>query len=82
MSARRHLVPALLIACLLSAWATQPPLSSHKIDAPLDTETLFRIASISKAFTTASLAMFADEGKPDWSDRDLSDLDLQRVRDE
>ena len=36
---------------------------------PVDTETLFRIASTSKAFTTASLAMLVDEGKLDWNDK-------------
>ena len=39
------------------------------LDAPVDTETLFRIASTSKAFTTASLAMLVDEGKLDWNDK-------------
>ncbi len=39
------------------------------LDAPVDTETLFRIASTSKAFTTASLAMLVDEGKLNWNDK-------------
>ncbi|HNP63190.1 MAG TPA: serine hydrolase domain-containing protein, partial [Woeseiaceae bacterium] len=39
------------------------------LDDPVDTETLFRIASTSKAFTAASLAMLVDAGKLDWSDR-------------
>lgn len=108
MSGCRRLVFALLIAVLLGACATQPQLSSNRIDAlvlaamqefsvpgiavgvvkdnvivhaagygvrelgldaPVDTETLFRIASTSKAFTTASLAMLVDEGKLDWNDR-------------
>lgn len=37
-------------------------------DAPVDEHTLFAIGSSSKAFTTASLAMLADEGKLAWSD--------------
>lgn len=36
--------------------------------APVDADTLFAIASNTKAFTTASLAMMADEGKLDWDD--------------
>jgi CubicO group peptidase (beta-lactamase class C family) len=107
MSSRRRLLPALLISALLGACASQPQLSSNKIDAlvaaamqefsvpgvavgvvkdgvvvhaagyggselgldaPVDTETLFRIASTSKAFTTASLAMLVDEGKLGWDD--------------
>lgn len=108
MNACRRLVPAILITALLGACATQPRLSSSKIDAlvlaamqefsvpgiavgvvkdgvvvhaagygvselgldaPVDTKTLFRIASTSKAFTTASLAMLVDEGKLDWHDK-------------
>jgi CubicO group peptidase (beta-lactamase class C family) len=104
----RRFVPALLITALLGACATQPKLSSNKIDAlvlsamqefsvpgiavgvvkdgvvvhaagygvrelgldaPVDTQTLFRIASTSKAFTTASLAMLVDEGKLNWDDK-------------
>ena len=37
--------------------------------APVDTETLFRIASTSKAFTAASLAILVDEGKLSWDDK-------------
>src|SRR5262249_9785191 len=35
-------------------------------DLPVTTQTLFPIASCTKAFTTASLAMLADQGKLDW----------------
>ncbi|MGB5165968.1 MAG: serine hydrolase [Woeseiaceae bacterium] len=38
-------------------------------DAPVDLETLFRIASTSKAFTAASLAILVDEGKLSWDDK-------------
>jgi CubicO group peptidase (beta-lactamase class C family) len=37
--------------------------------APIDVHTLFQIASNTKAFTTAALAMLADEGKLSWDDR-------------
>jgi CubicO group peptidase (beta-lactamase class C family) len=36
--------------------------------APVDATTLFQIASNTKAFTTASLAMLVDEGKLHWDD--------------
>lgn len=36
--------------------------------APVDADTLFGIASNSKAFTTAALAMLVDEGKLKWDD--------------
>ncbi|HEY1338765.1 MAG TPA: serine hydrolase [Bryobacteraceae bacterium] len=37
--------------------------------APVTAHSLFRIASNTKAFTTASLAMLVDEGKIHWDDR-------------
>ena len=39
------------------------------LSEPVDTQTLFRVASTSKAFTSASLAMLVDEGKLGWNDR-------------
>src|SRR5450631_2892624 len=36
---------------------------------PVDDQTLFGIASNSKAFTTAALGMLVDEGKLDWDDK-------------
>ena len=36
--------------------------------APVDAHTLFQIASNTKAFTTAALAMLADDGKLSWDD--------------
>lgn len=40
----------------------------------VDTETLFGIASLSKAFTSASIGMLVDEGKLDWNDRVIEHL--------
>jgi CubicO group peptidase (beta-lactamase class C family) len=35
---------------------------------PVDPDTIFQIASLTKAFTTASLGILVDEGKLDWDD--------------
>ena len=37
-------------------------------DGAVDDSTLFQIASVSKAFTAATLALLVDEGKLDWDD--------------
>lgn len=42
---------------------------SLKTQSPVDANTLFGIASNSKAFTSAALAMLVDEGKIQWDDR-------------
>ena len=39
------------------------------IDGAVDTQTLFRIASTTKAMTAASLAILVDEGKLGWDDK-------------
>ncbi len=39
---------------------------------PVDTDTMFRIASTTKAMTTASLAILVDEGKLSWDDKVVS----------
>jgi len=36
---------------------------------PVDAQTLFRIASMTKSMTTAGLAILVDEGKLDWDDK-------------
>jgi CubicO group peptidase (beta-lactamase class C family) len=42
--------------------------------APVTAESLFRIASNTKAFTTAALAMLVDEGKIRWDDRVIDQM--------
>ena len=39
------------------------------VDGTVDTQTLFRIASTTKAMTAASLAILVDEGKLSWDDK-------------
>ncbi len=41
---------------------------------PVDSDTLFAIASNTKAFTAAALAILVDEGKIDWDDRVIEHL--------
>jgi CubicO group peptidase (beta-lactamase class C family) len=43
--------------------------SSLKTKAPVDANTLFGIASNTKAFTTAALGLLVDEGKLRWDDK-------------
>jgi CubicO group peptidase (beta-lactamase class C family) len=45
-----------------------------KANAPVTPNTLFAIASNSKAFTTAALSILIDEGKLSWSDKVVSHL--------
>lgn len=47
----------------------------------VDADTLFGIASNSKAFTTATLAILADEGKLGWDDRVIDHLPQFRMYD-
>lgn len=51
------------------------------MDAPVTDETLFQIASVSKAFTAAALAILADDGKLDWEDRVIDFLPEFRMYD-
>lgn len=44
-------------------------------------KTLFQIASVSKAFTAATLALLADEGKLDWEDKVIDHLPEFRMYD-
>lgn len=47
----------------------------------VDDRTLFQIASVSKAFTTAALAILVDAGKLDWDDPVIDYLPEFRMRD-
>jgi CubicO group peptidase (beta-lactamase class C family) len=47
----------------------------------VDDETLFQIGSVSKAFTAATLALLADEGKLGWDDRVIDHLPEFRMYD-
>jgi len=47
---------------------------SNESKVAVDTETLFGIASLSKAFTSASIGMLVDEGKLEWTDRVIDHL--------
>jgi CubicO group peptidase (beta-lactamase class C family) len=50
-------------------------------DGQVDDETLFQIASVSKAFTAASLAILVDDGKLDWEDKVIDHLPEFRMYD-
>jgi CubicO group peptidase (beta-lactamase class C family) len=50
-------------------------------DKPVTPETLFAIASTSKAFTTTAIAMLADDGKLNWDDPVHKHLDFFRLSD-
>jgi CubicO group peptidase (beta-lactamase class C family) len=50
--------------------------------APVDGETLFEVASNSKAFTAVALAMLVDEGKLNWEDRVTDHLPGFRMYDD
>ncbi|MFP7721684.1 serine hydrolase [Lysobacter sp. A3-1-A15] len=50
-------------------------------DAPVDPDTLFAIASISKGFTATALSILADEGKLDLDDRVIDHLPWFRMAD-
>ncbi len=49
--------------------------------ARVDEHTLFRIGSVSKAFTTAAMALLVDEGKLAWDDRVIDHLPEFRLHD-
>ncbi|WP_237065366.1 serine hydrolase [Microbulbifer guangxiensis] len=48
---------------------------------PVDDETLFKLASTTKAFTTAALALLVEEGKLDWDSRVVDHLPEFRLAD-
>ena len=50
-------------------------------DKMVDTESLFGIASLSKAFTAAAIGILVDEGKLDWNDRVIDYLPWFKLSD-
>ncbi len=50
-------------------------------DTEVNSETLFGIASLSKAFTAACIGMLVDEGKLDWNDKVIDHLQWLRLSD-
>src|SRR5262249_46866925 len=50
-------------------------------DKPVTPDTLFAIASLTKAFTTTALAMLADEGKVQWDDPVRKHVEFFRLAD-
>ena len=50
-------------------------------DRPVEANSLFGVASTSKALTAAALAMLVDEGKLDWDDRVIDHLPWFRLSD-
>jgi len=50
-------------------------------DVPVDADTLFQIGSVSKAFTTAALALLADDGKLSFDDLVIDHLPEFRMHD-
>jgi CubicO group peptidase (beta-lactamase class C family) len=48
---------------------------------PVDPDTLFQIASLTKAFTAAALGLLVDEGELDWDDRVIDHLPQFRMYD-
>ncbi|KZN66466.1 hypothetical protein N473_08730 [Pseudoalteromonas luteoviolacea CPMOR-1] len=47
---------------------------SIETHTPVDTDTLFQVASISKSFLTAAFALLVDEGKLSWDDKVIDHL--------
>lgn len=55
---------------------------SSESDVPVDTKTLFGIASNTKAFTTAALATLVDDGKLRWDDKVIDHLPWFKLYDD
>jgi len=53
----------------------------RETNSPVDENTYFRLASTSKAFTAASLAILVDEGKLNWDDKVIDHLPEFRMMD-
>ena len=77
---RRVARVAMVLAILPAAACYHQVVETGKTDA-VDDRTLFQIASVSKAFTAAALALLADEGKLGWDDRVIDHLPEFRMFD-
>jgi CubicO group peptidase (beta-lactamase class C family) len=74
---REFAVPGLAVAVVKDGqvvWSKGYGVRKLGEAAPVDEHTLFGIASNSKAFTAAALAMMVDEGKLRWDDRVIEHL--------
>lgn len=56
-------------------------IANRETNSPVDKSTYFRLASTSKAFTAASLAILVDEGKLQWDDKVIDHLPGFRMMD-
>lgn len=81
-------VPAISVAIvkdgellLEAGWGARQVGADGAADLPADARTLYAIASNTKAFTAASLAMLADAGKLDLGDRVIDHLPWFRMAD-
>jgi CubicO group peptidase (beta-lactamase class C family) len=62
-------VPGIAVAIIKDGKVVLPRVWVKSINTKVDANTLFGIASNSKAFTSASLAILVDEGKIKWDDK-------------
>lgn len=63
------------------AYAKGHGIRDMRSDKPVTEDTLFQIASVSKAFTAASLALLVDDGRLDWDDPVIDYLPEFRMHD-
>ncbi|AOT08677.1 serine hydrolase [Pseudoalteromonas luteoviolacea] len=70
-------IPGVALAVVSSnkvLYAKGHGVQSIETNTPVDTDTLFQVASISKSFRTAALALLVDEGKLSWDDKVIDHL--------
>lgn len=79
-----YAVPGVAIAVVEGqqvVFANTYGVQEHGLPAPVTANTLFKIASVSKNFTSAALALLIDEGKLSWDDRVIDHLPEFRTSD-